>query len=1172
LTKSMNFAFGLLIVLFMLSALTGCPDEASDDGTAGAEACSTVCPIGSNVSESAEASAACSAEGEGEKGIVSSGEASYACAGSGSCMITCEVAIDCSDGTLRMTRETDADGAVREEIICDRDVEPCWDIDCDGRGTCQVIQDAAECICDEGYENSGPVHCVELTVCDIGGETYENGQANPANPCLVCDTSSSFSQWSDNNGASCDDGVFCNGEDTCLSGACAEHDDNPCPDDGFWCNGAETCDEENNSCEHENTDASNPRCADDGLFCNGPEECDEDNDQCTHAGDPCDVDGLWCNGDEYCDEPNQQCAHQNVPCADDLIFCNGAEGCNETSDSCTHSGDPCPDDGDWCNGGESCNEAADRCDSEYNFTTNPRCADDSVWCNGGESCDEDGNQCVSQFDGVITFRCTDDGDWCNGAESCDEAGDECISEFSFDAPRCENDNLWCNGVEYCNEGDDICESTVEPCQNDGYYCNGAESCDEAGDECDHSGNPCVAPTEYCFEDVGGYDCTEGCDPGQCMIDMVCYDNLERNPENPCEVCNIVSSEDSWSSGNAGYPCDDGLWCNGEDDTCNDSGECAVHATSPCNELTEECNEVQDICTPWPQFVPIDAGIFDMGSPGNEPGRESEEILHEVTLTNDFEIMITAVTQSQFENTMGYNPSSFPACGGDCPADTTSWYDSAAFTVKLSIDDGLAPCYVFNDIVCEDDNPDSGINFCKNNGGIKSANVTLNGVSSVYDCEGYRLPTEAEWEYATRAETTTAYNNGLDADDGHLACETPFHLEDIAWYCANAASTQPVGLLTANNWGLYDMSGNVWERVWDWEDAYLGDVTNPEGPAIGARRCNRGCAWYSSAKYCRSADRDNVPPGYRNSGLGFRIARTLDPPPVNEGFAHIRGGTFSMGSPDGTGVDPLEPGRESDETQHEVTLTNDFEMSIYETTQVEFTSLMGWNPSEFGPNGLGADCGDDCPVEWVTWYDSAAYANELSHDESLSPCYTFSSVVCYDGANVGTDYMACMNDTQGGIESATVALNGVGSVYDCEGYRLPTEAEWEYAIRGGTTTAFYNGSITNTGCSPLDPNLDVIGWYCGNDSNTTEVVGQKLPNLYGLYDMSGNVIEWNWDWFGTYPGTVTDPEGPGSGSQPVRRGGGWYLGAGSCRSANRSSNLPGNRYNSMGFRLARSLNP
>ncbi len=240
------------------------------------------------------------------------------------------------------------------------------------------------------------------------------------------------------------------------------------------------------------------------------------------------------------------------------------------------------------------------------------------------------------------------------------------------------------------------------------------------------------------------------------------------------------------------------------------------------------------------------------------------------------------------------------------------------------------------------------------------------------------------------------------------------------------------------------------------------------------------------------------------------------------FIRIEPGTFMMGSPED------ELGRNSDETQHQVTLTQPYYMQTTEVTQGQWKSVKGINPSRFN------ECGEDCPVEDVSW-----------------------------------------NDVQDFIQ----ALNELG-----EGtYALPTEAQWEYAARAGSTTAFASGDITVTGCD-YDPNLDEMGWYCGNSNVTYSVcvdtsewggsscvgshtVAQKKPNAWGLYDMHGNVNEWCQDWYGSYSfNSMTDPEGPTSGSYHVYRGGDFVNENWCSRSAFRLNGSPDYMCINLGFRL------
>ncbi|MFH1885413.1 MAG: formylglycine-generating enzyme family protein [Pseudomonadota bacterium] len=218
------------------------------------------------------------------------------------------------------------------------------------------------------------------------------------------------------------------------------------------------------------------------------------------------------------------------------------------------------------------------------------------------------------------------------------------------------------------------------------------------------------------------------------------------------------------------------------------------------------------------------------------------------------------------------------------------------------------------------------------------------------------------------------------------------------------------------------------------------------------------------------------------------------------------GTYMMGSPSS------EPGRYDNETQHQVTLTRGFHMQTTEVTQGQWNKVMGSNPSHF------EDCGADCPVEKVSWDDAQEFIKKLNRMEGKT-------------------------------------------------YRLPTEAQWEYAARAGSVTAFANGGIIEMECGH-DPSLSVIGWYCGNASAKTHPVAQKQVNAWGLYDMYGNVYEWCLDWYDGYPsGSVTDPTGPSSGSYRVFRGGCWNNYARICRSANRIRYDPGDRNYNLGFRLS-----
>ncbi len=265
----------------------------------------------------------------------------------------------------------------------------------------------------------------------------------------------------------------------------------------------------------------------------------------------------------------------------------------------------------------------------------------------------------------------------------------------------------------------------------------------------------------------------------------------------------------------------------------------------------------------------------------------------------------------------------------------------------------------------------------------------------------------------------------------------------------------------------------------------------------------------------------------------RIQQTTPESPAvtNDNFALISGGTFQMGSPDS------EPERSSDEIQYSVTVDS-FYMAKSEVSQQEYQTVMGSNPSETK--------GDNLPVTSITWYDAIQYCNRLSETAGLTPCYTIS------GTTVTWDKSA-------------------------NGYRLPTEAEWEYAARANTTTPFHFGDYvhnSDANCyNAYGYNNDASGnWVNGSDSylRKTVAVNQYPANGYGLYNMHGNAAEWVWDWYDEYDtGAAANPTGPESGNAKIIRGGGWNDHPKHIRSAYRGAQPADVPLYSIGIRPVRS---
>lgn len=236
----------------------------------------------------------------------------------------------------------------------------------------------------------------------------------------------------------------------------------------------------------------------------------------------------------------------------------------------------------------------------------------------------------------------------------------------------------------------------------------------------------------------------------------------------------------------------------------------------------------------PKMLVLPVGEFRMGSPASL----DEQPIHSVKISKPFAISETEVTQGQYQAVMGENPSQFKN-GADWesrPVEQVSWLDAVKYCIKLSDKEGLSPCYI-----------------------VQGEDVKWEGLG----CPGYRLPTEAEWEYAARADQTTEYA-GAD------------QLDEVAWYRENSGGqTHQVGTKKANAWFLKDMSGNVWEWVWDWyaESYKEAGRQDPTGPTGGSRRVLRGGSWFHVAGNARVASRFRVAPGNRVSLVGFRLARS-----------------------------------------------------------------------------------------------------------------------------------------------------------------------------------------------------------------------------------------------------------------------------------------------------------
>ena len=292
-----------------------------------------------------------------------------------------------------------------------------------------------------------------------------------------------------------------------------------------------------------------------------------------------------------------------------------------------------------------------------------------------------------------------------------------------------------------------------------------------------------------------------------------------------------------------------------------------HAATCGHDVTDSKAEhsfVNEVCTicEYSRFVLISVGTFQMGS---NVGYSNNKPVHEVTITKPFYMGKYEVTQAEYEKYCSYgssSPSSDKGDGDNYPAYYVSWYDALVYCNKRSMAEELTPCYSI-----------SGNTDPEKWGTVPtSSNNTWNAVVCNWNANGYRLPTEAEWEYAARAEDNTVasltYSGTSDVNK----------LGEYSWYSSNSNSkTHEVGTKKANGFGLYDMSGNVWEWCWNrFTNSYDAEAeggSDPTGTSAGSNRVYRGGSWRSSSDRCAVSCRRSLYPNIRDNNLGFRVVRS-----------------------------------------------------------------------------------------------------------------------------------------------------------------------------------------------------------------------------------------------------------------------------------------------------------
>ena len=562
------------------------------------------------------------------------------------------------------------------------------------------------------------------------------------------------------------------------------------------------------------------------------------------------------------------------------------------------------------------------------------------------------------------------------------------------------------------------------------------------------------------------------------------------------------------------------------------------------------------------------------------GYTTSEIFKEGAIVSipNFYISDHEVTQAEYKAIMGTWPDESVinveqvGIGDNFPAHHVSWFDTLVYCNKRSIKEGLTPCYTISGSTNPDDWDD--VPDSEDDDNFDSWRDAICN----FQANGYRLPTEAEWEYAARG--------GNELKGFQYQYSGSNSIDMVAWCSENSGGTShEVKTKQPNELDLYDMSGNLWEWCWELREN------------LETHRINRGGNWYDPERNCFVSFQNDYYVYERHHNIGFRVVRTTTEQTQGDVYSQgisLNGKIYDKTSevivvPSGTVAQIAMKDDSSWNTYYEgddstlkgVFLNgrnvqlSPFVMSQYEVTQELYKAVMKTNPSHFQADIADNENQNLRPAEMVTWYDAVNFCNELTK-------LTMGEEHCVYSI---TD----ASYPNGYVVSATVTQD-----LSKKGYRLPTEAEWEFAARGGEPTSEvwkYAYAGVQTSKTPEnfteepynDNNLENYAWYTNNSDNKSHEVGLKFPNTLKLFDMSGNLYEWCYDWYHENPTSndvsylknnfVENPCGASTGVYHTFRGG-RYGGSYGCAVSYRSKNgLPENspdRCEYIGLRLVRTL--